>query len=177
MKIKNIKRIISFILCVILIGANLVVFHVNRNVNVNNHAKNVILLIGDGMGKNHIEVAKQAKNKDMLSIESFPIQGKVTTFSKMLIKTDSAAAASAMATGKKTWKGMIAQNSNFSKYESLTEYAYSCGKKTGIISSTKLYDATPAAFSSHTSSRKNYNDIIKYYDCVALIKFFRLSLT
>lgn len=169
MKIKNsiikfkrvVTKIILFLLCVALIVVSLIEFHINRNVNVNNHMQNVILLIGDGMGENHIKVAKQSQNKDMLSIESFPTQGKVTTFSKMLIKTDSAAAASAMATGKKTWKRMIAQNNSLSKYETLTEYAHSHNKKTGIISSTKLYDATPAAFSSHTSSRKNYDDIIK----------------
>lgn len=151
--------IISVITCVSLF-VSLLISHTNRNVNVYNSPKNVILLIGDGMGQSHIKVAREVLNKSCLNMESFPVKGKVTTFSKMLLTTDSAASASAMATGKKTWNHMISQDKNGTRNESLTEIAIDHNMKTGVITSGPLYDATPAAFSSHTSSRKNWDDII-----------------
>lgn len=153
--------IISIFLCLSIVFISLTVFHINRNVDIHYHPKNVILLIGDGMGENHIEITKEALKKDQMNIELFPIQGKVTTFSKNFINTDSAAAASAMATGKKTLNHMVAQEANSTINESLTEIAIRHNMKTGIISSSNLFDATPAAFSSHTYSRENYEDIIE----------------
>lgn len=145
--------------CAIIAGATLT-YHVKRSPDVRWHPQNIILLIGDGMGPNHIEVAKKALNKKNLAMESLLIQGKVTTFSKGLRITDSAAAASAMATGRKTWNDMVSQEKDGMKNENLTEIAIRYGMRTGVISSTNLYDATPAAFSSHTSSRENIDDII-----------------
>ena len=53
------------------------------------------------MGENHIKIAKEKFNIDLLNMETLPQKGKVTTFSKKFKTTDSAAAASAIATGKK----------------------------------------------------------------------------
>lgn len=108
-------------------------------------------------------ILKQQKtsNLETLNMELLPLQGKVTTFSKYFKTTDSAAAASAMSTGKKTLNEMISQNDNSSINETLMETAIKQNMSTGIITSSYLYDATPAAFSSHTSSRKNYDEIIK----------------
>lgn len=152
---------ISTFLCLSIVVVSLTLFHINRNVDVHYHPKNIILLIGDGMGENHIKITKEALKKEQMNIESFPIQGRVTTFSKRFITTDSAAAASAMATGRKTLKHMLSQESNSIINESLTEIAISHNMGTGIITSTTLFDATPAAFSSHTSSRDNYEEIIE----------------
>lgn len=164
LKKSTLRKIIFLVFTVILSCALIVAaalsYHVRRSPDIRWHPQNVILLIGDGMGPNHIEVAKKALNKKNLAMESFPIQGKVTTFSKGLKITDSAAAASAMATGKKTWNDMVSQEKDETKNENLTEIAIRYGMRTGVISSTNLYDATPAAFSSHTSSRENIDDII-----------------
>lgn len=158
---KSFLRINLILLCIILIFSSLLTFHVTRKVHLEDHPKNIILLIGDGMGSNHIEIAKRKYNLEQLNMELLPEQGKVTTFSKSFKATDSAAAASAMATGYKVFNKVVSINSDKSFNETLIELAIEHGMKTGIITSSFLYDATPAAFSSHTSSRKNYSDIIE----------------
>lgn len=61
---------------------SLFTFHITRNVNLDSVPKNIILLIGDGMGENHIKIAKEKFNIDLLNMETLPQKGKVTTFSK-----------------------------------------------------------------------------------------------
>lgn len=69
--------------------------------NLQQKAEKVILCIGDGMGENHIEIGKKYLNQKMI-FESFDYQGYMTTFSNAIFSpTDSAAAATAMATGQK----------------------------------------------------------------------------
>lgn len=158
-------KIMLILFCIIFIITSLFTFHITRNVNLDSVPKNIILLIGDGMGENHIKIAKEKFNIDLLNMETLPQKGKVTTFSKKFKTTDSAAAASAIATGKKTYNKTISQNKNSSNNETITELAIKNKMNTGIITSAYLYDATPAAFSSHTSSRKNYDDIIMQQIC------------
>ena len=94
-------KIMLILFCIIFIITSLFSFHITRNVNLDSVPKNIILLIGDGMGENHIKIAKEKFNIDLLNMETLPQKGKVTTFSKKFKTTDSAAAASAIATGKK----------------------------------------------------------------------------
>lgn len=133
--------------------------HVSKIPIVNQTPKNVILLIGDGMGVNHIEAGNTYLNKD-LTMTTLPEQAKVTTFSKIWPITDSAAAGSAMATGKKTLNNTVSQTITGKANQSITELAIEQGKKTGVISSKPIYDATPAAFSGHASNRKKTDTII-----------------
>lgn len=133
--------------------------HVSNPPTVNQAPKNIILLIGDGMGANHVEAGNVYQNKD-LTMTTFPVQTKVTTFSKVWPITDSAASGSAMATGKKTVNSRVAQTITGKANQSITELAIAHGMKTGVISSKPIYDATPAVFSSHAPNRKKTDMII-----------------
>ena len=73
--------------------------------------------------------------------------------------TDSAAAGTALATGYKTYNGYIGQDSHHRTTTSLTELAASLGKSTAVMSTEVQTGATPAAFSAHTNSRSNSDEI------------------
>lgn len=118
-------------------------------------AENVILLIGDGMGFNHIEVASYYDTPVMTTIEN---TSSVTTRSTSIRTTDSAAAATAMATGVKVWTRRISY-SNGSNLVSLGDMTTNNDKKLGIITTKSVTDATPAAFTAHNKSRKNHKQI------------------
>lgn len=162
--LKNVKRILLIILsifmCILMILVTFINIHINRKVDLHYCPQNIILLIGDGMGTDHILATKKELKKETMSMEEFPIHGKVSTFSKGFKTTDSAAAGSAMSTGKKTWNSVIAQEKNGVTNDTLIEKAIECGKSTGIITTAELYDATPAVFSSHTDSRNKHDEII-----------------
>jgi alkaline phosphatase len=73
--------------------------------------------------------------------------------------TDSAAAASAMSTGEKTYNGSICWSVDGVPLDNILEYAESLGKATGIVSSVEMSHATPAAYRAHNVSRGNYAQI------------------
>lgn len=126
------------------------------------HPKNIILMIGDGMGPNHIEAAKTYFDLKTLNMENLSIlDGKVSTFSYDNWVTDSAAAATAMSTGTKVYNESVAKMNN-ENIENMCEYAMTFGKKTGIITTTTIYDATPASFSAHADNRKDKKTIVNY---------------
>lgn len=125
-------------------------------------AKNIILMIGDGMGAEHIEATKIYYGLDSLNMETLPYSGFVDTLAVLAgvpIVTDSAAAATAMATGHKTMTGMIGMGLDLSLpldevadnkivFSNVVDIAISKGMKTGIVATKNLNDATPAAFSA-----------------------------
>jgi len=124
-------------------------------------ARNVIILIGDGMGIEHIDLTRICTvgeygelNVDYLDDDP----GWVTTVSLDGV-TDSAAAGTALATGFKTNNGMVSVLADGTVLETVLELAETIGKSTGLISSVALIDATPAVFCSHTYNRGNYADI------------------
>lgn len=121
--------------------------------------KNVIVIIGDGMGVNHIANAKTYFGDENV----FPFQDNyvcsVTTCSLAGATTDSAAAATALATGNKAVNGNVSKLNGID-LQSIMSIAQANGKKTGIITSDHLYGATPAAFSSHATGRKDYEKIV-----------------
>jgi alkaline phosphatase len=130
--------------------------------------KNIILFIGDGMGLEHVRAAGMYLNgkPGTLIFESFPYQGLVTTYSANSSITDSAAAASAIATGKKVNNGTISMAfpGDGSELTTLLEYYSSLGKSTGLVTTTYITHATPAAFGSHEPHRSNLNEIaIDYF--------------
>lgn len=133
--------------------------------NSNTSAKNIILLIGDGMSAAQIETAdaylgvQNGKMLDQLSFESFPHQGLTTTYANDRFITDSAAAGTAIATGKKTYCGAISVNEEYKSLKTILEYAQDKGKATGIITTTRVTHATPAVFLSHNKDRDAENDI------------------
>ncbi len=122
-------------------------------------ANKVVLFIGDGMGFNHIKVTSSYYEKDMF-VDSMEYKGEITTFSRsVLAPTDSAAAGSALATGRKHYLGQVARR--YSKdVETIAETVKKQGLGVGIVTTDKLSGATPASFSAHTWLRSNSDEII-----------------
>lgn len=125
--------------------------------------KNVIYLIGDGMGFNHLEKTKQERAVT-LTMESFTYQGESMTRSYSSSITDSAAGGTALATGVRTNNGAIGVYMSdslgvFSYPKNITELCMERGMMTGVITTDKTSGATPASFSAHSSDRDNTEDI------------------
>ncbi|ASM11213.1 alkaline phosphatase [Serratia marcescens] len=128
-------------------------------------AKNVILLIGDGMGDSEITAARnyaEGAGGYFKGIDALPLTGQYTHYSldrkthKPDYVTDSAASATAWATGVKTYNGALGVDVNGKDQPTLLEIAKAAGKATGNVSTAELQDATPAALVSHVISRKCY---------------------
>jgi len=129
--------------------------------------KNVLLFIGDGMGFEHVEAtAMYAEGAPgTLSFESLPFQAQMTTHSANSAVTDSAAAGTAIATGRKVNNGVIsmATPGDGSELETLLECFAADSKRTGLVTTTYMSHATPAAFGAHEPSRNNYSAILSDY--------------
>ncbi len=121
--------------------------------------KNIILFIGDGMGFQHITAGKIAKG--MLEMERCPVTGFVTTWSANQLVTDSAAGATALATGFKTSNGALAQDPDGKHLKTVLEEAEERGKATGLVATCGLSHATPAGFVAHAPSRSHRAEIVK----------------
>ena len=123
--------------------------------------KNVILMIGDGMGVSQITLARLLHGK--LALDEFPVTGLMTTHSADGWVTDSASAATAMSTGIKTYNGAIAVDVNKKPIRTILEDAEARGLTTVLITSSKITHATPAAFAAHVVSRGMEEEIAKQY--------------
>jgi alkaline phosphatase len=129
--------------------------------NESDTVKNVIIMIGDGMGVNHLEMAKQELGINLSMDEDFPIKGFSQTRSFDNEVTDSAAGGTALSCGIRTANGFVGvfpledPLKIFSVPTSITEAAMADGKRTGVVTTDKLTGATPATFSAHTYSRGN----------------------
>lgn len=128
---------------------------------------NIIFFIGDGMGTAQMDAASIYKSGETgkLSFEDFPVSAAVTTFSADSAVTDSAAAATAMATGAKVNNGVISQAipGDGSDLKTLLEFFRSYGLSTGLVTTAYITHATPAAFGAHTDSRNNTTEIALDY--------------
>ncbi|MBE6795410.1 MAG: alkaline phosphatase [Ruminococcaceae bacterium] len=125
--------------------------------------KNVIYLIGDGMGFNHLEKTKQERGISLV-MDTFDYQGSSMTRSITDAVTDSAAGGTALATGVRTFNGGIGvyftdSTGALSHPKNLTELCQEAGKMTGVITTDETSGATPASFSAHSSDRGNTEDI------------------
>ena len=122
-------------------------------------AKNVILVVGDGTGLNQITASRLAIGgpDHKLSIDQLPHQGISLTHSFDDIYTDSAAAATAWATGFKTKNKYLSINAEKKKLKTILEMLDSKGYLSGIVATSSVTHATPAAFYSHIDS--SYKEI------------------
>jgi len=120
--------------------------------------KNIILMIGDGMGLAQIQAARMVSGK-ALHMEKASTIGLMKTHSFDDQITDSGAAGTAMATGKKTRNGMIGMSQDSLPQPSLLDIFASQGKTTGIVVSCAVTHATPAAFIAKNVSRSHYEEI------------------
>lgn len=154
------------------------------------HPKNVILMIGDGMGYNHIQATDYYDGKKSQSYENFPVclamahypvkageyeegnpasnyyatgYNTVSAWSDTAYLksnfTESAAAATAMSTGFKTYNNAIGMSVNQDTLENLVELAKFLGKSAGVVTSVEFSHATPAGFVAHNKVRTNYREI------------------
>ena len=120
--------------------------------------KYVFLFIGDGMGFPQKIAAAQYINGKML-MDTFPSQGVTMTSASNRFITGSAAAATAIACGKKTTIGRIAMDAEMKPLKTVAELAKARGMKVGIVTSVSIDHATPAAFYAHVAQRSQYYDI------------------
>ncbi len=124
--------------------------------------KNVIFLIGDGMGLAQIYSAMVA-NGNSLELERCKHVGFSKTYSANKYTTDSAAGGTALATGVKTTNGMIGMNPDSVAVESILEQASRNGMATGIVVACALTHATPAAYIAHQVHRNMNEEIAADY--------------
>ncbi len=120
--------------------------------------KNIILMIGDGMGTAQVYAGLTATH-DKLNIARCPISGFVKTFSADNYITDSGAGSTAFATGHKTNNGYISVSPAGDKLPTILEIAEKHGLATGLVATSSITHATPAGFIAHTSNRGNMEDI------------------
>ena len=152
------KRVSSFFISTVIAVSCLGGCQLKKtNVTLNREFKNVIVVIGDGMGENHILNAIDyfgLKTPAFLTDQN----GYVITDSLDGL-TDSAAGGTALATGTKVHNGNIAQLDGVD-LKQITTYAQEARMKTGVITTDTLSGATPSAFSAHSSSRGDTSTII-----------------
>lgn len=140
----------------------------------NKQAKNVILLIGDGMGDSEITAARnyaEGAGGYFKGIDALPLTGQYTHYAlnkktgKPDYVTDSAASATAWSTGVKTYNGALGVDIHEKDHQTILELAKAAGLATGNVSTAELQDATPAALVSHVTSRKCYGPSVISEKC------------
>jgi alkaline phosphatase len=139
-----------------------------RNSINSNKAKNVILLIGDGMGDSEITIARDYQYGAagrLPGIDALPLTGQYTTYSlykdgvnkgKPDYVPDSAATGSAWSTGTKTYDNAISVDIDGKPQQTLLEIAKANGLKTGDVTTAEIQDATPAVEVAHVAARSCY---------------------
>jgi alkaline phosphatase len=130
-------------------------------------ARNVILLIGDGMGQAHRFAGQllAAGRDGRLAMDRLPVSGQMGTMcvDPATFVTDSAAAATAIATGVKTINGCVAIDRDGHEQRTILELAKASGRSVGLISNCQITDATPAAFAAHVPHRANQSEVARQY--------------
>lgn len=132
--------------------------------------RNVIFLIGDGMGVSYTSAHRYLKNDPTTTV------AEKTAFDQYLVGqqmtypedpaqniTDSASAATAMSSGVKTYNAAIAVDNDKSEVKTVLEAAKERGKSTGLVATSEITHATPASFGAHDENRKNMNAIADDY--------------
>jgi alkaline phosphatase len=120
--------------------------------------KNVIMMIGDGMGTAQIYAGLTA-NHGQLFLDNFKCVGFSKTQSADNYITDSAAGGTALSAGQKTYNGAIAVNTDTVPVKTILEMAEEKGLSTGLVSTSAITHATPASYIAHQGSRGSYEDI------------------
>jgi alkaline phosphatase len=127
--------------------------------------RNLILFIGDGMGADHrlggqyISVGEDGE----LVMDTLPVSGWLHTSSLGGVLTDSAAGATAYATGSKTYNDVISMDTSRNELKTILEYAQELGMSVGLVSTKYISDATTAAFASHVWSRDNSSEVASQF--------------
>ena len=131
------------------------------NVSEVKKPKNIILLIGDGTGLSQVS-ASQFFNEDPSNFEQFPVIGLIKTSAANSLITDSAAGATAFASGVKSYNGAVGVGVDSTQVATIVEQISVRGLSTGVIATSSITHATPACFYAHVKSRGQYEDIAQY---------------
>ena len=158
---------------------------VNLGTSVGPKTKNIIVMIGDGMGIAHRTAARivlngvsQGKALAPLAMDTFPVTGLIQTASLNSIVTDSAPGSSCYSTGNKNnnnQEGVFPDDTLDAFDNPRTEYmgeyfARTLGKSLGIVTTADVFDATPAAWAIHTQNRGAGTGICDQYLDEAVVK-------
>ncbi len=142
----------------------------NNNEQAITAPKNIIMVIGDGMGPAYTSAYRYfSDNPDTKAVEQTVfdrhLTGSSSTYPAAVsgVVTDSAASATALATGVKSYNGAIGVDENKVVVETVLEWAKLQGKKTGVVVTSQINHATPASYLAHNESRRNYNEIADSY--------------
>lgn len=131
--------------------------------------KNIIFLIGDGMGPAYTSAYRYFKDDPKTpeverTIFDSILVGTASTYpDDDTYVTDSAASATALATGVKSFNGAIGVDRHMHKLQSIMKQAKRAGKATGLVVTSQINHATPASFIAHNKSRRDYNNIANDY--------------
>jgi alkaline phosphatase len=135
-----------------------------------NTPKNIIMVVADGMGPAYTSSYRYFNDDpktDFIEETVFDrlLIGSASTYPASVsgLVTDSAASATALASGIKTYNGAIGVDVNKKSVESVLEFAKKQGKKTGIVVTSQINHATPASYLAHNESRQNYDAIANSY--------------
>ena len=136
----------------------------------NTAPQNIIMVVGDGMGPSFTTAYR------MYADDPSTAEVEETVFDRLLVGmasthpdmetgyiTDSAASATALSTGVKTYNGAIGVDANKQPVQTVLELAKMQGRKTGIAVTSQINHATPASFGAHNESRQNYDQIADGY--------------
>lgn len=163
-------------------------FTVQTHAQASKTPKNIIIMISDGCGYNHIQATNlyQYGEFDAQKYEKFPVKLFMSTYPAVADLNDkvyfpsrgyssvdawsdfryvlqdptcSSASGTAIATGVKTKNGALGKDINKNNVKNLTELAKEKGKAAGVITSVEWSHATPACFVAHNDSRENYEQI------------------
>ena len=135
--------------------------------------KNIILIIGDGMGPGALKLTSlyQHKADGRLYLQQLPVASFCTTYSASSPVTDSAASATAFACGYKTDNGTLGLTPDKSRVTSVAEAAHKEGRAVGLITSDAITGATPAGFFAHVNARGSYSDVADWVSTSAFDLF------
>lgn len=130
-------------------------------------ARNVIYVQGDGMGRAQRDLIRLATvgRHGQLAMDRLPVAGSVHTdpADPEEAVTDSAAAATAMATGHKTYNGAVGVDAHGRRLTTVLELAKRAGKATGLVTTAQATGASPAAFAAHVPDRDDQSEIARQY--------------
>jgi alkaline phosphatase len=119
--------------------------------------RNIIVMIGDGMGVGQLTVMKTLLGD--IALDDFPVGGLAATQAIDRFVTESAAAGTTLSTGERSTHGRIAQRPDGTPLTTLLEAARARGRATGVVATSSVTHATPAAFLTHAANRNMEFDI------------------
>ncbi|HLL24602.1 MAG TPA: alkaline phosphatase, partial [Kofleriaceae bacterium] len=120
--------------------------------------RGVVLVIGDGMGVAHVTLAQRLRG-EAFALGRMPHVGLVMTRSASSPVTDSAAAATALATGVRTANRHVGIDAHGKPHPTVLEVAEARGMATGMVTTASFADATPSAFAAHHQDRKASHEL------------------